>query len=90
MVEVKKKRTTVSADSVDIAMLNVVIGGQGNAVPLPVAMMLRMVAPLVARIAVRYVARRLKRHVSEATVRRAGLTIAKVVDNIITEYKQGD
>ena len=89
MVDVKKKRTTISADSVDLAMLRVVIAGQGNAVPAAIAVMLRMVAPLVARIAVRYVARRLKRHVSEATVRRAGDTIAKVVDRIIEQYKDG-
>ena len=85
---VKKRRRVVSPDSVDGEALELTIRTQGNAIPPLLATTLRLVAPLVARLAVRYVARRLRRHTSEATVRSAGSYLSATVSRLIERYEE--
>ena len=86
---VKRKRTIISPDSVDIDALSVSITSQGNAIPAGIAVVLRLAAPILARIAIRYVARRLKRNVSEQTVRAGGKYVSDVAGRIIDRYGTG-
>lgn len=80
---VKKKRNVVTADKVDLEQLEQVLRLQGNPIAPALASLIRIVAPILARIAIRYVARKLKRHVSEATVRSAGAMVGGVMERII-------
>jgi len=80
---VKKRRAVVTADSVDLAALEMSLKTQGNAIPEPVAVLVRLVAPVLARVAIRYVARRLHRHVAESTVRAGGAYVGGVIGRIL-------
>jgi hypothetical protein len=77
-------RKLVTADKVDEEALAGVLASQGNAIPAAVAIVLRLAAPILARMAIRFVARRLKRPVSEQSVRAGGAFIGGVVGRIIT------
>lgn len=76
-------RRLVTADKVDEEALGLVMTSQGNAIPPAVAVVLRLAAPILARIAIRYVARRLKRPVSEQTVRAGGAYAGALVGRIL-------
>ncbi len=78
-----KKRKVVTADSVDLEELDLALKTQGNAIPAAVAVVIRLVAPILARIAIRYIARKLHRHVSEATVRAGGAYAGMMVGAIL-------
>lgn len=80
---VKRKRNIVTADRVDEDALKLALESQGNAIPPAVAVVIRLVAPILARLAIRYVARKLKRHVSEATVRAGGAWTGALVGKIL-------
>lgn len=56
---------------------------QGNAIPLAVANVLRIVAPIIARIAIRFIARKLHRTISERTIRTGGALVGSMVGRII-------
>jgi hypothetical protein len=81
--KVTKKRRGVTADSVDQEALELVLQSQGNAIPAAVATVIRLVAPILARLAIRFVARKLHRHVSEGTVRAGGAWAGAMVSTIL-------
>ncbi len=81
--KVKKRRHTVTADSVDQEALELALQSQGNAIPAAVATVIRLVAPILARLAIRYVSRKLHRHVSEGTVRAGGAWAGLMVNAIL-------
>lgn len=85
---VKRKRNVVTADKVDLEQLELVLKSQGNPISPALATLIRIVAPIVARIAIRYVARKLKRHVSEATVRSAGAMVGGVMERIVERAQE--
>lgn len=76
-------RKLVTADRVDEEALGLAMTSQGNVVPAAVAVVIRLVAPILARMAIRFVARRLKRPVSEQTVRAGGAFIGGLVGRIL-------
>ncbi|MBA7549262.1 hypothetical protein ES705_41741 [subsurface metagenome] len=79
----KKRRHLVTADSVDQEALELALQSQGNAIPAAVATVIRLVAPILARLAIRYVSRKLHRHVSEGTVRAGGAWAGLMVNTIL-------
>lgn len=80
---VQKKRNVVTAQKVDEDALIAGLQSQGNAIPLAVANVLRVVAPILARIAIRFIARKLHRTISEQTIRTGGALVGSLVGRII-------
>lgn len=78
-----RKRTVITPDRVDNEALMLGLESQGNAIPPQVATVIRIVAPILARMAIRYVARRFRKKISEQAVNTAGAFIGKQVQEII-------
>lgn len=85
MADKKKKRVIITAQRVDEEALVAGMESQGNVIPVAIATVLRIVAPIIARIAIRFVARKLHRTVSEATVRTAGALVGNLIQRIIAQ-----
>lgn len=81
----KKHRNVVTADKIDHDALVAVLESQGNALPPIVAAVIRMAAPIIARIAIRYVARKVRRKVSDTTVNAASQFVGRAVQTIIDQ-----
>jgi len=77
------KRVIVTADKVDRDQLALIIVSQGNPLAPALVSLLRIIVPIIARIGIRFVARKLKRSVPEATVRSAGAMVGSIVERII-------
>lgn len=80
---VKKTRNVVTVDKIDQDALKLVIESQGNAVPLAVATMIRLAAPIIARLAIRYIARKTRKRFSNQAVITASDFAGKMVGRII-------
>lgn len=78
-----KKRNVVTQDKVDEQLLIAALESQGNAVPVAVAAVLRIVAPILARIAIRYVARKYRKRISDTAVNTASAYIGDKIQGII-------
>lgn len=79
----RKKRKVVTADQVDREALEQAIKSQGNAVPVAVAVALRLVAPILTRIAIRYVARRYRKRISDQAVQTTSAYMGSIVGKIL-------
>ncbi len=79
----RRKRTVVTSDSVDREALMLALESQGNAIPQPVVTVIRLAAPIIARLVIRYVARKARKRITEAQVNNASKWIGSVVGGIV-------
>ena len=79
----KRKRVVVTPDKMDKEALMLAIESQGNAIPVAVATVLRLAAPIIARLAIRYVARKTRKRISDTAVNTASQWIGGQVQGII-------
>lgn len=78
-----RKRKVVTQDKVDDALLEAAIESQGNAIPAAAAHILRIAAPVLARLAIRYLARKYRKNISDTAVNTASAWIGEKVGAII-------
>lgn len=81
-----RKRAVVTPNKLDTQALGVAVASQGNAVPEAVATTLRLVAPIIARLAIRYVARHARKRISDSAVNSASNAMYGVVDDLVNKY----
>ncbi len=79
----RKKRQVVTQDKIDDMLLEAALESQGNAIPLAVATVIRLIAPIVARLAIRYLARKYRKKVSDQAVNTASAWIGEKVSTLI-------
>lgn len=79
----KKKRNVVTRDKLDRQALEQAMKSQGNAIPAAVAVVMRLAAPILAALVVRYVSRKTRRPVSDQTVSNAQQFAGSMVGAII-------
>lgn len=79
----KRTRNVVTPDRVDNEALMLALESQGNAIPGAVATVIRLAAPILARLVIRYVARKARKRISESTVNNASQWIGAKVQGII-------
>lgn len=79
----KRKRVVITPDKMDKESLMLAIESQGNAIPAAVATVLRLAAPIIARLAIRYVARKTRKRISDTAVNTASQWIGTQVQGII-------
>lgn len=80
---VKKKRKVVTPDKVEDALLEAAIESQGNAIPVAVATVMRLAAPVIARLVLRYVARKYRKNITDTAVNTGSQWIGEKVQGII-------
>ena len=80
----KKKRIVVTQDKVDDALLEAALESQGNAIPIAAAAIIRIAAPIIARLAIRYVARKYRKRISNTAVNTTSQWIGEKIGGIIT------
>jgi len=78
-----KKRKVVTPDKVDDAMLEAALESQGQAIPVAVATVMRLAAPIIARLVIRYVARKYRKRISDTAVNTSAQWIGEKVGGII-------
>ncbi|MBA7555236.1 hypothetical protein ES705_47892 [subsurface metagenome] len=79
----RRTRNVVTEDKLDQEALEVALNSQGNAIPLAVATVIRLTAPIIARLAIRYVARRTRKQISAQAVNTASQWIGSKIQGII-------
>lgn len=79
----KRTRRVVTPDKVENQMLIAAIESQGNVIPPAIATVMRLAAPLITRLAIRYVARRYRKHISDTAVNTASAWMGEKVQGII-------
>jgi len=79
----KKTRNVVTPDTVDRKALVAALESQGNVIPAVIATVLRLAAPIIARLAIRYVARTYRKKITDAAVRAGGEHVGNIVQRII-------
>ncbi|MBA7711232.1 hypothetical protein ES703_120187 [subsurface metagenome] len=85
-----RKRNVVTPDKLDELALMHALESQGNVIPPAIASVLRLVAPIIARLAIRYVARKARKHISDSAVNTASKWIGdKIQDIILKAEKEG-
>lgn len=77
------KREVVTPDKLDLKALDGVLKSQGNAIPPAVATVISLAAPILARLAIRYLARRYRKKVSDQAVNTTAQFAGGIVDSII-------
>lgn len=82
-----KKRVVVTQDKVDDRLLEAAIESQGNTIPAVAAAIIRIAAPILARMAVRYVARKYRKRISDTAVNTTSQWIGDKVQGIIDRAK---
>lgn len=83
-----KKRNVTTPDKVDQDALIAALESQGNAIPPAIAVVLRLAAPILARLAIRYVARTARKKISDQAVNSASAFIGQKVQGIIDRAKE--
>lgn len=83
-----RKRVVVTQDSVDNQALTLALESQGNDIPAIVATVIRLAAPIIARLAIRYVARKARKRISDQSVNTASQWIGQKVQAIIERASQ--
>jgi len=78
-----KKRKVITADKVDMMLLEAAMESHGNAIPQAVATTLRLVAPVLTRLVIRYVARKYRKRITEQAVNTAATWAGEVVGGMI-------
>lgn len=79
----KKKRVVVTQDKIDDELLEAALESQGNAIPAAVAAVIRIAAPIIARIAIRYVARKYRKRISDTAINTASQYVGEKVGGVI-------
>lgn len=79
----KRKRAVTTSDNLDTTALVAALESQGNAIPPAVAVVLRIAAPILARLAIRYIARKSRKHFSDAAINNASAWLGGKVQGII-------
>ncbi|MBA7711087.1 hypothetical protein ES703_120039 [subsurface metagenome] len=79
----KRKRNVVTPDKLDNDALILALESQGNAISPIVATVIRLAAPLIARLAIRYVARKARKRISDTSINTASAWIGTKVQGII-------
>ncbi len=79
----KRKRVVVTADKLDNQALMLALESQGNVIPPIVATVLRLAGPIIARLAIRYVSRKARKHISDQTVNTASQWMGEKIQSII-------
>lgn len=79
----KRKRNVVTPDMMDNEALVLALESQGNAIPPQVATVIRLVAPILARIAIRFIVRKARLKVSDMQVNTASRFVGRKVGEII-------
>lgn len=85
----KRTRNVITKDKLDTEALMLALESQGNAIPVPIATVIRLAAPIIARLAIRYVARKARIRVTDQAVDNASQWIGSRVQGII-ERSQSD
>lgn len=84
-----KKRNVITPDKVDQDALVLVLESQGNAIPPVLANVIRLAAPIIARLAVRYIARKTRKRFSAQAVDTAsdfaGKMVGRIIENALKE-----
>lgn len=80
---VTKKRRVVTPDKVEDAMLEAALESQGNAIPVAVATVMRLAAPIIARLVIRYIARKYRKNISDTAVNTGSQWIGEKIQGII-------
>lgn len=83
-----RKRNVITPDKLDSDALMLALESQGNAIPIPVATVIRMAAPIIARLVIRYVARKYRKNISDQAVNTASKWIGDKVQLIIERAKE--
>ena len=83
MAVTKKKRNVVTADKLDDQLLEAALESQGNAVPQAAATVLRLATPILVRLAIRYVARKYRKKISDQAINIAATWAGEKVQAII-------
>jgi len=83
----KRRRNVVTPDRLDNEALVLALESQGNAISPAVATVIRLAAPIIARLVIRYVARKARKHISDATVNAASQWVGQKVQGIIERAK---
>lgn len=78
-----RKRNVVTPDKIDNEALMLALESQGNAIPAAVATVMRLAAPILARLAIRYVARKYRKNISDQAVNTASQWVGSKVQGII-------
>jgi len=84
---VKKRKPRTTPTQVDLKALDLVIASQGNAIPPAVAVVLKLAAPVIIRLATRYLARTFRKKITENQVNAAGEYGSSVINRIIERYQ---
>lgn len=84
----KRTRTVVTPDKLDNEALTLALESQGNVLPETVATVIRLAAPIIARLAIRYVARKARKRISDQSVNTASQWIGQKVQGIIERAKK--
>jgi len=83
----KRTRTVVTPDKLDNEALTLALESQGNVLPTAVATVIRLAAPIIARLAIRYVARKARKRISDTAVNTASNWVGQKVQGIIDRAK---
>jgi len=78
-----RKRNVVTPDKLDNEALMLALESQGNTISPAVATVIRLAAPIIARLVIRYVARKARKRISDQTVNTASQWIGSKVQGII-------
>ncbi len=78
-----KTRKVVTPDKMEDALLEAALESQGQAIPIAVAAVMRIAAPIIARLAIRYVARKYRKKISDQAINTASQWIGEKVHGII-------
>lgn len=78
-----KKRIVVTPDAIDRRMLEGVLQSQGNAIPSAVATVISLAAPVLARLVIRYIARKYRKRISDQAVNTGAQWASEVTSGII-------
>lgn len=79
----KSKRKVVTPDKYEDALLVAALESQGNAIPIAAANVLRIAAPILVRLAIRYLARKYRKNISETAINTASQWTGEKVQGII-------
>ncbi len=79
----RKKRQVFTQDKIDDMLLEAALESQGNAIPIAVATVMRLAAPILARLAIRYLARKYRKKVSDQAVNTASAWVGEKVGTLI-------
>lgn len=79
----KARRNVITAEKQDLDELTAALESQGNVIPPTIVAVMRLAAPIIARLAIRYVAKKARKRISEQAIRAASRQIGGAINTII-------